>query len=421
MRPRPFLLERYLSTREFRAPHVLCASDCESLTIGELLSWEDDAAERLFALGLGYTETPGSASLRRAIAGLYETIDAGDVRVHAGAQEAIFAFMSAVLGPGDHMIVHWPAYQSLYALARAVGCEVTRWRADERNGWALDLAELRGALRPNTRAIVINCPHNPTGWLMDRASFQEVAGLAAERGIVLFSDEVYRGLEYRDADRLSAACDLDAGAVSLGVMSKTYGLPGLRIGWVATRNRRVLAAIEAQKDYTSICNSAPSEFLAELALRHRERLVARNRAIVAGNLERLSDFIERHADRIAWVPPRAGPVAFPSLRGGAAEAFCRDALDRAGVLLLPSTVFEYGDRHIRVGLGRTSAGVALDRLEAHLCGVGPSSRGAGPSATTGADSPRATPDRATPARDRTTADSPAAHRADPDAHASDPA
>src|SRR5690606_7971638 len=226
------------------------------------------------------------------------------------------------LQPGDHVIVHSPCYQSLRDVAAALGCQVSLWTAREEAGWALDIDELKRLLRDNTRAVVLNTPHNPTGWLMPRDAFEELVRITGERGVILFSDEVYRGLEENPGEQLPAACDLGPHAVSLGVLSKSYGLPGLRIGWVATRERRLLERMAAIKDYTTICNSAPSEFLATLALRRGEALLARTRAILAANRARADAFFERHGDRFRWVRPAAGPIGFPRLLVGGAEESC---------------------------------------------------------------------------------------------------
>jgi aspartate/methionine/tyrosine aminotransferase len=256
-------------------------------------------------------------------------------------------------------------------VAQSIGCEVTRWVAREESGWALDLDELHGHLRPNTRAIVVNLPHNPTGYLMPRESYLALHDLAREQGLLLFSDEVYRECEYRPEDRLPAGCDLGAHAVSLGVTSKTYGLAGLRIGWVATHNAELYRRVAALKDYTTICNSAPSEFLAELALRHRKQLADRNLAIIRRNLGLLDAFFARHADRFCWRRPDAGPIAFPRLlerQAGDApvEEFC-DALVRASsVLLLPGTMYDHSGNHFRIGFGRENLPKALVRLERYL-------------------------------------------------------
>jgi aspartate/methionine/tyrosine aminotransferase len=366
MRIPSFRLERYFAKYEFNVQYLLCSSDCESMPIESLLALDPDAAERFQAHWLGYTESSGSPALRQAICRLYSTIGPDQVLVHTGAEEAIFLFMHATLEPGDHAIVHWPCYQSLAEVARSIGCDVTLWKAREEAGWALDLDELLDAIRPSTKVIVINTPHNPTGYLMPREPFETLNRIADENGIVLFSDEVYRESEYRESDRLPAGCDLSERAVSLGVMSKTYGLAGLRIGWVATRNSEILDRMAALKDYTTICNSAPSEFLAELALRHRTALIERNVAIITKNLIHLDEFFAHHSARFVWKRPIAGPIAFPRLLGAKVERFCDDLVKATGVLLLPGTLFDEPDNHFRIGFGRKNLHKALGRLDGFL-------------------------------------------------------
>ncbi len=362
----PFKLERYFAKYEFNTKYLLCSSDCESMPIEELLSLEPGAAEKFGLHWLGYTESQGSPTLRQAICGLYENIQPEDVLVHSGAEEAIFLFMHAALEAGDHVIVHSPCYQSLTDVARSIGCDVSLWIAREENHWALDLDELPNLLQPNTKAIVINTPHNPTGYLMSRADFESVHRFARENGLLLFSDEVYRESEYDPAARLLAACDLGNHAISLGVASKTYGLAGLRIGWIATKNRTVYERMAAIKDYTTICNSAPSEFLAEVAMRNRQKLVDRNVGIIKHNLSVMDDFFQHHANLFSWIRPRAGSMAFPRYLGGNIESFCDGLVHEAGVLLLPGSMYDDREDHFRLGLGRKNLPEAVVQLEKFL-------------------------------------------------------
>ena len=325
-----------------------------------------DATDRFHRQWLGYTESPGTPSLRREICQIYRDIAPEQVLVHTGAEEAIFLFMHAMLSAEDHVIVHWPCYQSLMEVARSIGCEVTLWKAAEENGWALDPAQLYQHIKSNTKVIIINTPHNPTGYLMPADIFRGISRIAAENGIILFSDEVYRESEYRVEDRLPAVCDLGEHTVSLGVMSKTYGLPGLRIGWVATQNQEVYKKMAVLKDYTTICNSAPSEFLAELALRHRQALVDRTQKVISENLNLLDQLFDRHAERFTWQRPRAGAIGFPKLHGEDVEAFCDSLVQTAGVLLLPGTVYDDPGNHFRIGFGRKNLPEAIGRLEDFL-------------------------------------------------------
>ena len=265
---------------EFTAPHMLSSSDAESVAIADVLALEPDAAERLFAQRLGYTESAGAPELRAAAAALYETTSPEDVIVVAAAEEGIFAAYHALLQPGDHVVVETPCYESAVQVARSTGAAVSEWRRSAADDWAHDLDALEAALQPNTRLVYVNSPHNPTGLLMPREVLDRVVELCAERGAWLFADEVYRELEHDVADRLPAAVDLYDRAISLGSMSKTYGLPGLRLGWLASRDSDALARIVSLKHYTTICSSAPSELLSALALRHRDVFADRSRAIV---------------------------------------------------------------------------------------------------------------------------------------------
>jgi aspartate/methionine/tyrosine aminotransferase len=365
MELKPFRIERFYARYEFTTRYMLSSSDCESRTIAELLELEPDAHARMLSTWCGYTESAGAPELRAAIAAIYEGIDLEEVIVTSCAEEGIFLLYHALLHAGDHAIVETPCYESALEVARSTGAEVSEWRRHYRDGWAHDVDALERLLRPSTRLLYLNQPHNPTGTLMSRATLDLVVELVRSHGLVLFGDEVYRELEHDLHDRLPAACELDERAVSLGSISKSYGLPGLRIGWLATRDAALREAILSLKDYTTICSSAPSELLTALALRNRDTLTRRNRAIVERNLPLLDDFFARHADTFEWVRPTASPIGFPRLNGvGAVDTFC-ERLAGAGVLLLPGSVYDEAD-HVRVGFGRANMPEALRVLEQNL-------------------------------------------------------
>ena len=367
MRLTDFALERYFARWEFSVDHLLCASDVQGYPMNELLALADDETRALWdGLTLGYTESTGHPLLRREIAALYDGIDAEDVLVFAGAEEAIFCLANVLLGTGDHAVVTWPGYQSLYEVARATGADVTLHELRADHGWAIDLDVLRRQVTPATRLIVVNVPHNPTGMLPDAATMTGLIALAEDAGAYLLVDEVYRFLEFDPADRLPAGADALERGISLGVMSKSFAMAGLRIGWLATRDRDLLARCAAFKDYTTICSSAPSEVLALIGLRAREAVLDRSRGIVAVNLERLDTFFETWSDRFSWVRPRAGSVGFPRLTvpGVSIDEWAAQLVEAEGVLLLPGSQFGFGGNHFRLGFGRTDLPVALDRLEA---------------------------------------------------------
>jgi aspartate/methionine/tyrosine aminotransferase len=361
----PFRIERYYARYEFTTRYMLSSSDCESRTIADLLELEPDSHTRLLQTWCGYTEPPGARELREAIAALYERIDPDEVIVTSCAEEGIFLLYHALVGPGDHAVVETPCYESAFALARSTGADVSEWRRRYADGWAHDLDGLERLIRPSTRVLYVNQPHNPTGTLMGRATFDRVAGLARAHGLVLFSDEVYRELEHDPDDRLPAACDLDERAVSLGSISKSYGLPGLRLGWLVTRDAVLREAILGLKDYTTICSSAPSEVLTAVALRNRHALLERNLAIVECNLPLLDAFFASHPDMFEWIRPVAGPIGFPRVLGFSDVDELCERLAGASVLLLPGSVYDE-PAHVRVGFGRANLPEALAVLGSAL-------------------------------------------------------
>jgi aspartate/methionine/tyrosine aminotransferase len=368
MRIADFALERYFARWEFAVDHMLCASDVQGYPMADLLDLADDQTRGLWqGLALGYTESTGHPLLRAEIASLYEGLEADDVLVFAGAEEAIFCLANTMLGSGDHAIVTWPGYQSLYEVARAAGADVTLHELAEDAGWAIDVDRLRSQVTPETRLIVLNAPHNPTGMLPDRETFSAIVGIAESAGAHLLVDEVYRYLELDEADRLPAGAEASTLGISLGVMSKSFAMAGLRIGWLATRDRDVLERCARFKDYTTICSSAPSEILALIGLRARESVLERSRGIVAENLTILDGFFEEWADRFAWVRPRAGSVGFPRLTvpGVSIDDWAAGLVEAEGVLLLPGSQFGFGGNHFRLGFGRTDLRVVLDHLEGH--------------------------------------------------------
>jgi aspartate/methionine/tyrosine aminotransferase len=373
---RDFSLEVFFSRWEFAARHHLTASDAESVTLSRLLELATPAdRDRFMALHLGYTQTFGSQTLREAIAATYSGLSAREILCFAGAEEGIYVCMRTLLQAGDHAIVLTPNYQAAETLPLAI-CEVSGVPLVEAEDWALDVEAIRAALRPNTRLISVNFPNNPTGAVPERASFEALVELCRRHGIWLFSDEVYRGLERSGADRIPQAAEVYERGISLNVMSKAYGLPGLRIGWIACRDQHLLARMERYKHYLSICNSAPSEVLAEVALKAGDTLLARNRALVIENLKRLDAFFAQFRSLFEWKAPKGGCVAFPRYLGSdGVEEFCQRLVEEAGVLLLPASIYrseltETPRDRFRIGFGRTNLPAGLKAMQAWLSGAG---------------------------------------------------
>jgi aspartate/methionine/tyrosine aminotransferase len=368
---RNFTLETYFSKWEFTAKHHMTASDCQSVTISELLKLAGKTLDILGDLPLGYTETWGAPMLRQAIAETYDSLNADNILCFAGAEEGVYAAMRVLLNKDDHAIVVVPNYQAAETLPLDI-CEVSGVKLDPENNWHLDLGDIIKTIRPNTKLISVCFPNNPTGAIIPVDDYAELVTICRKHGLYLFSDEVYRLLELDDSKRIQQAADLYEKGLSLNVMSKAYGLPGLRIGWIASQDKDILLKIEQYKHYLSICNSAPSERLAEIGLGIRDILLQRNRKLMSDNIQKLDAFFADYSELFEWQHPDGGCIAFPRFKGrGGVESFCTSLVEDSGVLLLPASVYSSelmkapNDR-FRIGFGRANMGEGLTAFRNYL-------------------------------------------------------
>lgn len=365
---RNFELEVFFSQWEFTARHHMTASDIESLTVKELLAFgNEDDKRALDSLWLGYTETWGAPDLREEIATTYSSLVAENILCLAGAGEGIYAGMKVLLDADDHVIVPVPNYQSAETVPLSI-CDVTgvalRRRSCSQSSsgmrWYLDIDDIKAAIRPNTKVLSLNFPHNPTGMVLARDELEALVSLCRVHGITIFSDEVYRGVELNRADRMPQIADVYENGVSLNVMSKAYGLPGVRVGWLASKDTKFLQRVERYKHYLSICNSAPSERLALIALKARDALLERNRQILSRNVAELDAFFDAFPRLFEWERPQGGCVAYPRFLGKeGSDEFCRLLIENSGVLLLPSSIYASElvatpENRFRIGFGRDS-------------------------------------------------------------------
>ena len=368
MKINDFKLECYFGRYEFTAPYLLAQSDCESMSTEELLALEPGAKEAYLKQWLGYTETWGDPELRAMIAGLYQDMSAENVLVFHGAQEAIFAYMNIMLDPGDHMIVMYPNYQSAYEVANTVpGCELSRWYIhDGGETWRMDFDELEALIRPNTKLLAVNTPNNPTGYTFTNEEIEKLCDICRRHGIALFSDEVYKGLEL-DGQKRDWLADHYDRCASVGVMSKSYGLAGLRVGWLVSKDVELLNKVVKFKHYMSICDSAPSEFLSKVALKHSDALLERSTNLIRNNLKRVDTFFAKYPTLFEKKSITCGPVAFHKLLiDMPVREFCRMAVAKNGVLLLPADVYDMNAPYFRVGYGRAGVPEALEKFEEFL-------------------------------------------------------
>jgi aspartate/methionine/tyrosine aminotransferase len=360
-----FKLEDYLTHYEFSAPYLLCCSDAESFSLQEILKLASSEEKALWDnLRLGYTEVVGMPALREQIAkSLYQGLTGENIFCFAGAEDGIFCALYTVCEKGDHVIVLTPCYQSLKEIPKTKGAIITEIELREEDQWNIDIDALKKAIKINTKCIVINFPHNPTGQIITEQQLNELINLCREHDIWLFSDEVYRPLGNPKHGFAPPAAVLYPKALSLGVMSKALGMAGLRIGWIACQDPHMLKKIEYMKHYTSICNSAPSEILSLIALKNKDAILARNNKIVADNLKLLDHFMDEHQDLLEWVRPQGGCVGFVKYKAKeSVEDFSQKLLQKQGVLLLPASVYDVKSNHFRIGFGRKNMPQALDRL-----------------------------------------------------------
>ncbi len=367
-----FRLETHFSKWEFKAKYHMTASDAQSLSLRELLAMATPQQREEFeGLWLGYTETYGAPDLRETIATLYNNRSAQDVLCFAGASEGIFAANSVLLDSDSHAIVVTPNYQSHETLPLAI-CEATGVPLDADDNWSLDIDRVAAAIRPNTRLVTINFPHNPTGTILPLDRYQALITLCRKHGIYILHDEIFHGLGPTGTEHLPYVTDVYERGLSLNVMSKSYGLPGLRIGWIACADAQVISKMERMKHYLSICNSGPSERLTQIALHNRDKLLGRNCAIVDENLPQWDAFFARYPDLFDWRRPDGSCMAFPRYKGAdGVEAFCRSLVQDSGVLFLPSIIYrsELGETPVdrfRLGYGRRGLDEGIAALEVHM-------------------------------------------------------
>jgi len=317
---------------------------------------------------LGYTETWGDPELRAMVANLYEDMTAENVMIMHGAQEGIFGFMNVMLDEGDHMIAMYPNYQSAYEVANSVpNCEFSKWYVkDDGEKWVVDFDELEALIKPNTKLIAINTPNNPTGYTFTNEELKKLGEIAEKHDIHVFSDEVYKGIEM-DGESRRWMADVSDKGISVGVMSKSYGLAGLRVGWMVSKDLEVLEKNVKFKHYMSICDAGPSEFLTKIALKHSDEILERNLNIIKKNVALADEFFAKYTKIFSKRVSPAGPIAYHKLLlDMPVSEFCHEAVTKKGVLLLPSNIYDFEGNYFRMGYGRANFPESLAKFEEFL-------------------------------------------------------
>ena len=361
-----FETEHFFAQYEFNTPYQLCNSDCETMSIETLLKLADVSISDFTQQTLGYTESQGNPKLRENIANTYQSCSPENVIVLATPVEGIYLTARALLNPGDEVIVLSPAYDALINMfEHVVGNEnVKKWNfhpADD--GWELKIEDLAQLLSPQTKMIVVNFPHNPTGYVPTPQMQQEIIAVAEQNNIWLFSDEMYFGLTHEGTSKIPSMADLSAKAIVLSGLSKTYGLPGLRTGWLVVPDAQLIDDYINWKFYTSICSPGPSEFLATAALKVWNELRQRSLSQINSNLHIADQFFHRWPEHFTWRRPLAGSTALVRFHVNSVNHITERLAAEAGVLIQSGETLGSDDQHMRIGLGRATFATALGKFD----------------------------------------------------------
>ena len=367
MKLEPFEMERMQSTWENRVAHNLSESGVHPMTVEEVLATPEERAA-LLREPLVYIQSNGTEELRSAVARLHPGATADNVTVTNGTAEANFIAAWRLVEPGDEVVLILPNYMQLWGIVRAFGATVVPARLREETGWRLDADELHRVVGPRTRLIAVCNPNNPTGAILSEAERKEIVAAAGRHGAWILADEVYRGAE-RDGKETATLWGAYDRLLVTGGLSKAYGLPGLRIGWVVGPPSTV-GELWGRKDYITISPGALSDRLARAALRPevRARILGRTRGILAANYPVLEEWLAPRGDLFRLVPPRAGAIAYLryAWRVNSTELVTR-LREEQGVLIVPGDHFGM-DGFLRVGFGNEPQDLraGLQRIDAVL-------------------------------------------------------
>ncbi|KAF2196293.1 PLP-dependent transferase [Delitschia confertaspora ATCC 74209] len=364
-----FSVESWMDKYENDAKYNIAETCCASISIDQLRELSEDKQSNSFDTSkpLTYGAIRGSNVLRSNLARLYSAkstaaLPAENILTTPGAIQANYLCAYALVGPGDHVICHYPTYQSLYEVPKQLGAEVDFWRAKPENEWIPDIQDLNGLIKPNTKLIIINNPNNPTGAVLRKSLLTQLVELAAEHDITILGDEVYRPIFHSitPIDPEFPPSLLSMGykkTIVTGSMSKAYAMAGLRVGWVASRDPEIIEKIAQARHYTTISVSQLDEQIAAFALHQNtvHSLLARNIQLAKTNLQLLERFIIKNDDVCEWVKPLAGTTTFVKFHreGSPVDSvdFCRRLMEKTGVLFVPGSEC-FGDEfkgYVRIG------------------------------------------------------------------------
>lgn len=364
MRLKPFLLDAWLDQYEHNIEFNLAASTGPLWTVNDVLALADaETRHRFLNHELVYGRPAGADSLRQAIAEM-QNVPVEAVQVVTGASEALVALMWLAAEPGANVILPLPGFPTFSALPQSLGIETRFYHVSRENGFHIDLDEIKRLADRNTKLVLVNSPHNPTGATISDDELDGLHAFTADRGIQLVIDEVYHPI-YHARPTHSAARLPHATVIS--DLSKAFSIAGVRTGWMIEHDARRREQYWTARAYFSICNSTTGEILSEIAIRKRDVVLSRTQQTASQNLKLLERFMAEHNDVLGWIAPKGGMTAFPwLLNGGDDRAFCQAATEH-GILLAPGYCFDTPS-HFRLGFAAAGENFprALNRFGAFI-------------------------------------------------------
>ena len=361
-----FKLERYFAEHEFTAKYLLSSSDSDGYELKYVLESASAKELDLWAkMKLGYTESEGNPILREAILQYYRINQIENVVV-ATPGELNFISMNVLLESSDHVITVSPCYQSLSEVVKSIKCELSYWKPNPEN-WEFNTADLEKLIRKNTKLIILNFPHNPTGSYLTLRQLNEIIAIAEKNNLYIFSDEMYHKLIMESTQELPPISDLYKKGISLWGTSKTFGLAGLRTGWLVSQDKEFLKKVISFKDYLSICNSAPSEILSLIALNNIDKFLLPILKKIKENISFFKEFSDNHDIISSFIVPKAGSTSFVELNiEHSSLDFSNELVSKTGIMTVPSEMFEHQGKFIRIGFGRKNFPEILNAFSQYL-------------------------------------------------------
>ena len=342
---------KWMDKYETNAQSNIAETCVASISLEDLQNLSEDGEGDIYSKSskLTYGTIRGSDKLRSILANLYSakrSFHAENILITPGAIAANLIVFYSLLRKGDHVICHYPTYQQLYEIPRSLGAEVDYWKVREDRKWELDIEELKRLLRPNTKMIIINNPHNPTGAIIPKSTLEALIEIAEEKDLIVHCDEVYRPLFHSispgSPEFPPSILSLSyTKTIATGSLSKAYSLAGIRVGWIASRSPDIIEACAQARHYTTISVSQIDDQIAAFALGPSciHALLHRNIQLAKRNLEILEKFVESHRWACEWVKPVAGTTAFIKFSKMGSEvddvAFCETLIEQTGVMLVP--------------------------------------------------------------------------------------